>query len=143
MDVGRPCARLEIMTAAERGPHKSALDLDAIEMMYAEVEANAMDGFAELIYLDEIEHLLESEEWAHLKISPIAMVPHKSRKYRAILDLSFSLKVFGMEIPSVNENATFTVPQHSMQQLGNALPQLIESVARAPTHISSICVGAQ
>ena len=126
------------MTAAEHGPHKSALASDAIEMMHTEVEGKVKDGFAELIYLDEIEHLLGSPEWEHLKISPIAMVPHKSRKYRAILDLSFSLKVFGMEIPSVNENTTFTAPQHSMQELGNVLPRLIESVARAPVEDGNI-----
>ena len=67
-----------------------------------------------------------------LKISPLAMVPHKSRKYRAILDLSFSLKIFGMEIPSVNKNTTITAPQHSMYQLGGVLPRLIEAVSRAP-----------
>ena len=82
--------------------------------------------------MDEIEHLLETTEWVHLKISPIAMVPHKSRKYRAILDLSFSLKVCGMEIPSVNENTSFTALQHIMHQLGKVLPRLIESVDRDP-----------
>ena len=102
------------MMAAERGPYKSSLALDAIEMMHMEVERNIKDRFAELVYLDEIEHLFGSPEWAHLKISPIAVVPHKSRKYRAILSLSFSLKVFDMEVPSVNENTTFTAPQHIM-----------------------------
>ena len=60
------------------------------------------------------------------------MVPHKSRRFRAILDLSFSMKIHGMEIPSVNGNTVVTAPQHSMSQLGSVLPRLIESVARAP-----------
>jgi len=61
------------------------------------------------------------------------MVPHNSRKYQVILDLSFILKIFGMEIPSVNNNTVITAPQHSMRQLGQVLPRLIESVAHAPT----------
>jgi len=37
-----------------------------------------------------------------------------------------------MEISSVNESTTFTVPHHNMKQLGKVLPRLIEIVARAP-----------
>ena len=51
-------------------------------MIHSEVDVKVRDGFAELVFLDEIEHLLETAEWAHLKISSISMVPHKSRKYR-------------------------------------------------------------
>ena len=120
------------MTAAERGPHISALAPEAIAMMHTEVEAKMKEGFEEVIYLDTIEDWLVDEEWVQLKISPLAMVPHKSRKFRAILDLSFGLKVFGMEIPSVNEATNITAPQHSMQNLGSVLPRLIEAVAAAP-----------
>jgi len=132
VDVGRRWTKTEIKIAAKRGPHKLALGADAIAMMHAEVAIKVKDGFVELVYLDEIKHLLETKEWEHLKISPIAMVPHKSCKYRTTLDFSFSLKLFGMKIPSMNENTSFTAPQHSMQQLGKVLPRLIESVARAP-----------
>ena len=60
------------------------------------------------------------------------MVPHKSCKYMAILNLSFSLQVFGVEIPLVNNSTTITAPQHSMGQLGLGLPCLIEAVVDAP-----------
>lgn len=89
VDVGRVWTNDEITAAAHRGPHVSALLPEAIAMMYVEAQAKVDEGFAEIIYLDEIEHLLGSEEWRQLKISPLAMVPHKSRKFRAILDLSF------------------------------------------------------
>ena len=134
VDVGRPWSKEEILTAAKRGPHKSALEPDAITMMHAEVQDKVKEGFAEVVYLDEIEGALGSGKWEHLKISPLAMVPHKSRKYRAILDLSFSLKVFGMTIPSVNEETIITAPQHSMRQLGSVLPRLINAVATAPVN---------
>jgi len=123
-----------VLAAAERGPHVLALVLEAIAMMHAEVEDKVKEGFAKVVYLDSIDHLLGSNEWAQLKISPLAMVPHKSRKFRTILDLSFSLKVFGMEIPSVNEATYITAPQQSMRNLGLVLPRLIAAVAAAPAH---------
>ena len=107
-------------------------------MMHKEVEEKVRDGFAEIVFLDEIEGLLGTEEWKHLKISPLAMVPHKSRKYRAILDLSFILKLHGMTVPSVNDNTVMTAPQHSMSQLGSVLPRLIAAVASAPVEDENI-----
>ena len=38
-----------------------------------------------------------------LKLSSLAMVPHKSRLYRAILDLSFILKLAECDVPLVND----------------------------------------
>ena len=106
--------------------------------MQAEVEAKVKEGFAEIIYLDQVGHLLGTEEWQQLKIHPIAMIPHKSRKFRAILDLSFELKVHGMTIPSVNAAITITAPQYSMSNLGSVLPRLIAAVAAAPLRDGAI-----
>ena len=110
VDVGRNWSRVEIMAAAERGPHISALVPEAIAMMHEEVEANVKEGFATAVYLDEIEHLLELDEWAELKISPSAMVLHRSRQFRTILDFSFKLRLFGMKIPLVNDETVITAP---------------------------------
>jgi len=60
------------------------------------------------------------------------MVPHKSLLFWAILDLSFSLNILGMEIPSVNENTVITAQQHIMSQLRHELPLLIKTVVQAP-----------
>ena len=60
------------------------------------------------------------------------MVPHKSQKYHAILDLSFALDLFGMKIPSVNESTVTISHHHSMSQLMCVLPQLIEALAATP-----------
>jgi len=60
------------------------------------------------------------------------VVPRKLRKCWAILDFSFLLKIYGMEVPSVNEITVITALQHSMAQLGQVLPRLIVAVARAP-----------
>jgi len=101
-------------------------------MILTEVADKVREGYATVVYLDEIEHLLETEEWAHLKISPSAMVPHKIGNFRAILDLSFVSRVFGMTMPSVNEVTIVTAPQQIMHSLGMVLPRLIEAVVTAP-----------
>ena len=53
------------------------------------------------------------------------MIPHKSRSYRCILDLSFQLKVNKKKISSVNLGTTLKVPQKSMAHLGMVIKRLI------------------
>ena len=56
-----------------------------------------------------------------LKISPLALVPRKSRKFRAILDLSFRLRLKSGDVaPSVNENSEKMAPKTktACEQLG-------------------------
>ena len=132
VDVGHDWTKEEIITSAQRGPHISALDPEAIAIIRSEVEDKVREGFAEIVTLDKIEHLLGTDEWVHLKILPLAMVPHKSRHFRAVLDTLFQLRLAGMIIPSVNDDTVVTVPQHSMRKLGSVLPHLIEAVAVAP-----------
>ena len=43
------------------------------------------------------------------------MIPHKSRKYRAILDLPFVLKVAVWDIPSVNKTTKETAPDEVLE----------------------------
>lgn len=52
VDVGQPWVKLEIMTVAVQGPHKSALAEEIIAMMHTEVGKKAKDDFAEVVYLD-------------------------------------------------------------------------------------------
>jgi len=137
VEVGRVWSKAEILAAAERGPHMLALLPESIEVMHAEVAVKVKEGFMEVLYLDEVEHLLGMDEWRQLKISPIAMIPHKSRKFRGILDMSFELKVHGMTIPSVNAATNITAPQYIMRNLGCVLPRLIAAVVAAP-----VCDGS-
>ena len=60
------------------------------------------------------------------------MIPHKSRKYRAILDLSFALKVAGWDLPSVNKATKETVPAEVFEQVGTFMPRIVEALATAP-----------
>ena len=77
----------EIKAAVLRGPHVSALEPDAIQQLADELEHKVWCGQARIVKWEKIKHNLPK----HLKVSPLAMIPHKSRKYRAILDLSFGL----------------------------------------------------
>ena len=60
------------------------------------------------------------------------MIPHKSQKYRPILDLSFSLRLHnGSCIPSVNEASIKSAPKGSIDQIGHSLSRIIHAMASA------------
>ncbi len=68
----------------------------------------------------------------HLKVSPVVAIPHKSRAYRSILDLSFSLQhKDGGIIESVNDTTEKWAPRGAIDQLGHLLKQLIHAFAKA------------
>ncbi len=75
-------------------------------------------------------HTLRLNPPRQLKISLVAMVPHKSRPFRAILDLSFSTRISATEVvPSVNSTTTKLAPKGSIDQLGHSLNCIIHAVA--------------
>lgn len=43
--------------------HVSALIPDAIEVIHADMDAKAKENYVDVVYLDEVEHLLGTEEW--------------------------------------------------------------------------------
>jgi hypothetical protein len=70
---------------------------------------------------------------ANLNISPIAAIPHKSRQFRMILDLSFELKVNQSLLKSVNDSSNKGIaPHEDMYKLGNVIPRIIWAMATAP-----------
>ncbi len=65
-----------------------------------------------------------------LKILPIAAIPHKSRGFRSILDLSFRLRLKnGGILLSVNDTTVKTAPKGALDQLGHALGRNIHAFA--------------
>ena len=58
------------------------------------------------------------------------MIPHKSRGFWCILDISFGIKHVGSQFPSVNSNTTKKAFQQSMSQLGNVLKRIVSTVAK-------------
>ena len=128
VDVGRDWTPEEMEAAIKRGPHVSSLEPDAIAQIQIEAREKEKQGFARIIKWDDI----RDDPPLKLKVSPLAMIPHKSRKYRAILDLSFQLMLAGYKLPSVNSATTPCAPEEAIDQIGSVLPRLIEAVAMAP-----------
>ena len=116
----------EIQAAIDRGPHKSALKLDAIKHFAEEVADKVAKGQARVVLWDDIK-----ENHPHqLKVSPVAAIPHKLRAYRSILDLSFVLRLSdGGVIPSVNDTTEKLAPKGAIDQLGHSLKRIIHAFA--------------
>ena len=118
-----------MQAAVDRGPHASALIPAAAQQLDLKVAEKVANGQARLVRWDDIKH----SPPPNLKISPVAMVPHKSRPYRAILDLSFALQLSPLDtVPSVNSTTTKTAPQGAITQLGHSLSRIIHAFASAP-----------
>jgi hypothetical protein len=67
-----------------------------------------------------------------LKILPIAAIPHKSKAFRSILDLSFSLRLKnGGVLEWVNESTVKMVPKGALDQLGQSFSRIIHAFAEA------------
>jgi len=127
--TGKPWTRDMMQAAVDRGPHQSALAPDAIDQLTEEVRAKVAAGQARIVDWKDI----CDNPPPQLKISPISMIPHKSRKYRTILDLSFSLRLEdGGVIPSVNEASIKSAPKGSIDQIGHSLSRIIHAMAEAP-----------
>ena len=77
-----------------------------------------------------------------LKLSPIAMIPHKNRKFRAILDLLFHLRTKQKNekaSPSVNEATTKLSNPAAMTELGNTLRRILARMADAQNEGRQLC----
>ena len=58
------------------------------------------------------------------------MLPHKSRNYRAILDLSYQLLVAGYLLTSVNDAIKYCAPEEAISQIWSVLSCIIEALMR-------------
>ena len=118
VSVGRDWTPDEMEAEVTKSPHSSALEDDVISQIQIEAREKPAQGFATIVRWDDIKQNPPS----NLKILPLAMIPHKSRKYRAILYLSFVLKVTGWDLPSVNKAAKKTSPYKALDQVGTVMP---------------------
>ncbi len=84
-----------------RGPHQSSRSTEALAHFAAESVEKVRVGQTKLILWDDI----KDNPPPQLKISPIAAIPHKSKAFRSILDLSLSLRLKnGGTLESVNDS---------------------------------------
>ena len=124
--TGRHWTKDEMHAAVERGNHVSARKPEAIAAYQEEIKEKIERGQAKVVLWDDI----KDDPPKQLKISPLAMVPHKSRLFRAILDLSFSLKLSTHHVPSVNKLTEKVSLEGTLDQLGTVLPRIIAAVAQ-------------
>ena len=131
VNTGKPWLFKMMEAAVARGPNVSAVDEEAMAILQEEVEAKAVCGQCKIVTWEELKNHSEGVP-KHLKVSPVAMIPHKSRKYRAILDLSFGIRLLCWEqVPAVNESSIKTAPKGAIDQLGQSLNRIIHAMAQA------------
>ncbi len=125
--TGRPWAPAEMQEVVDRGPHRSTMSANAIAHFEVEVAEKVKSGQAKLVAWESIKDNPPTE----LKISPIAAIPHKSKQFRSILDLSFHLQLKqGGILPSVNATTIKTAPRGAIDQLGHSLTRIIHAFAK-------------
>ena len=125
VDCGPDWTEEQLIEALKYGSHPSAKIPEAFKCLLEETQGKVDKGFARVTTWGELKKRIPKK----LKLSPAAMIPHKSRAFRCILDLSFLLKVLGQHYKSVNETTNKQAPQESMAQLGSALKRIIAQVA--------------
>jgi hypothetical protein len=114
--------QLDLLEAAIKKGHPSALVPEAATQLRAETLEKVEQGYARLVRWADI----KDNPPPNLKVSPIAAIPHKSRLFRMILDLSHGVSLNGTKHASVNEATNKTVaPAEAMAELGNVQPRLI------------------
>ena len=129
VDCGDPWTVQQMQAAIDKGAHPSARVPEAAKACRLEALEEARDGMCKIVAWEDIKH----NPPENLKISPIGAVPHKSRKYRMILDLSFKIRHGKHRTQSVNDSSDKSLaPQHSMYELGNVIPRIIHTMANAP-----------
>ena len=130
VDCGRDWTIEEITAAVTKGPSKHMMDHpDAVEQCRAEALQKVKEGHCLLISWNSIKDNPPSS----LKVSPITIVQHKSRKWRMILNLAYQLRMYKERLQSVNQSSTKELaPHHSLFELGNCIPRLIWAMATAP-----------
>ena len=128
INSGRNCTKEEIHAAVMRGPHESALEDKYIGHFDYEAKGNVESKLARLVLYYEVRGDLPEQ----MKVSPIATIPHNSKTFRSILDLSFLLHLIPHElVPSVNDNSRKTSLGVAMDQIGHVLMCLIYTFAEA------------
>jgi hypothetical protein len=114
--------------AVERRPRRSATTPKAINHFTKEIKEKLCTNQARLVPWDAIKDNLPPQ----LKISPIPAIPHKSKAFRSILDLSFRLRLKnGGVLAAVNNTTVMRAPKGAIDQIGECLSQIVHAFAEA------------
>jgi hypothetical protein len=125
--TGKPWTKAEICEAVERGQHALALSVKTLKHFKQKAAKKVAMGQATIVW-DKI----KDNPPTQMKVSPIAAIPHKSKAFQLILDLSFLLQLSdGTTLPSVNDSTTKMAPSGAINQLGHSLQRIIHAFAEA------------
>ena len=91
------------------------------QKFWAEYCKKQEQGFCKIIKWNNIKNDIPEK----FNIFPIAAIPHKLRMWRAIMDLSFKLKLKSHRLPSVINVSKPSGPPEALDFMGKALPRLI------------------
>ena len=130
VDCGDDWTKEHIILLLERGPHRSANCKKAVRQLRQETVEKIKHKYARVVKWGDIKNNMPKK----LKISPVAMIPHKSKPFRCILDLSFNLRHKGICYSSVNERTKKLARPESMVQLGQVVRRLINVMAEHRHH---------
>ncbi len=102
------------------------MSAEALEHFRLEAEEKVKCGQAKIVLWDDIKDTPPPQT----KVSTFAVIPHKSKAFQSILDLSFSLQLSnGLVAQSENDTTTKTAPRCSISQLGHSLQWIIHAFA--------------
>ena len=105
----------------ERGPHRSANGKKAVRQLHHETEDKVKHQYARVGKWGDTKNDIPPK----LKTSPVAMIPHKSKLFRCILYLSFTLFHKGATYSSVNDKTQKTARPKAMAQLGLVIKRVM------------------
>ena len=130
VDCGDDWTQEYIELMLQYGPHRSALEKKAVRQLCQETADKITHKYARMVKWGDIKTNIPTK----LKISPVAMIPHKSKPYMCILDISVTLFNKGVKCASVNEKTTKMARPEAMAQLGFVLKRIIHTMAQYRHH---------
>ncbi len=126
--TGRNWTKEEMWEAVKQGPHWSATTPEALTHFAKEITEKIRIHQARLVPWDDI----KDNPPAQLKISPIAAIPHKSKAFRSILDITFQLRLNNRGVlAAVNDTAVKSAPKGAIDQIGECLSRIVHAFAEA------------
>eukprot|EP00957_Ditylum_brightwellii_P105918 8078539-Ditylum_brightwellii.AAC.1 len=137
VDYGPRWSRAIMLAAVTRGPHTSALMLEAINLVHEDVAYQVKAGFCQVIPWESLKG-----NWPeHLKVLPVVVIPQIGRRGRIILDLSFPVYRTQGKVKkqwkhsvlqaSVNSTTEKLALEEAVKDTGKVLPRIFKHVEEA------------
>ena len=121
VDCGKDWSREHIDLMPERGPHRSANGKRAVCQLRQETEDKVKHKYAIILKWCDIKNYIPNK----IQISPVAMIPQKSKPFRCIMDILFTMFHKGVKISCVNKKTHKMAFPEAMAQLGQVVKIII------------------